>query len=296
MSNKARRDQSLEVLRICAAFGVVAYHAKVPWMEIPYAGLIIFIALSPYVDLYYCAERTRTTSSILKTFITPWLFWSILYGLINILNGKSFAPHGNTALEKTLTGTSMHLWFMPFMCMFLIVLNKIKKIFCHHIIYYGSLAIVVFTFYESQSWLKNIQVLGSPYAQWLHAMPALFIGTALGLSGIVRNGKIISSFILFPVIYFTILAKDLPGINPTYPIGLAIFMIMSSIKTRWGIGIFQPIADCSLGIYLTHMIWVGVFNKITGKGNWLSAILSFACSLLLTWLVRKYFPRIKYII
>lgn len=298
MYKKSHRNPIIETLRIISAFGVVAYHSKVPGMDIAYAGLIVFIILSPYVDLNYLANQRRPAKIIAKTFLSPWLFWMVAYGVINIASKKNIIPTSGNELSRILSGTSTHLWFMPFMCIFMIFLNSIKLKFNLYLMYYISLAIVFIIFINADLWALAIKDAISPYAQWIHAAPALLLGVALGLSEKITHGKKIFIALLLPLTYFTIIKRDLPGISTPYSIGILLFTIASLFKNNQNKIFYalQPIAKYSLGVYMVHMIWVGIYNKIIGRGHWASAILAFFSSLLFVWYVRKILPKAKLVL
>lgn len=42
---RVKRNQSIEILRIFAAFGVVCFHARVQPVDVYYAGLVVFLAI-----------------------------------------------------------------------------------------------------------------------------------------------------------------------------------------------------------------------------------------------------------
>lgn len=283
-----KRDQALETLRVIAIFGVVAFHSKVPFLEIPYAGLVIFVVLAPFVDTYYNWERPRPIGQLARTYVTPWVIWMVVYGGINIVIGRDVLPYGHD-LPGILAGTIIHLWFLPAMFAVILALNGLKRIAQREVVFWGSLFGVVIAFATLVALAHT--PLRFPFSQWLHAAPAVFIGAALGLAPSVRRGSLAALAVIGVCLVGVAFAR-LPGVSITYPLGVVAVVVTA----RWGKKVLpknfdvQSVAACTFGIYLTHMIWVLGFGRILGRGSYLTATTAFVISLATVWLARRFVP------
>ncbi|WP_260599068.1 hypothetical protein [Sphingomonas endolithica] len=132
--NKPDRVQAIELLRIVAAYGIVAYHAQAPLHDLAYAGLVIFLILSPMLDLRFNLDRIRSPAALARALLLPWAFWMVVYGAVNLAQHRPFVE---ASFMGILYGSSPHLWFLPFMFAVLTVLNMLKSL-APAILFYGS--------------------------------------------------------------------------------------------------------------------------------------------------------------
>lgn len=290
---KPNRDQSIELLRLIAIFGVVAFHVGTVFSDIAYAGLIVFVILSPYVDLAYGWNKTRTIMALAKSLLLPWALWFLAYGALNILAHKPALPNG-FGIGSVLAGTSIHLWFLPAIFIVLVILNILKKHANPPLLFWVSLVITAVSLLTFPIWRPVLDPGFPPYAQWLHAAPAVFIGMALGLVNHVKHGKLIANVTLL-ISAAVLLTYNLPGVSITYGVAtiatIAVVQFGARIMpNRWNV---QSLASCTLGIYLTHMFWVRIFNRITGPETFATAIGAFVLALGSVWIARKFMPKAK---
>lgn len=287
-----KRDQSIELARIVAALGVVAFHAKVPGAYIPYAGLLFFVILSPYNECRHKWDRPPDYKRISRTFLLPWAFWMFVYGVLNIATGNPLFPHGDNAAQRILAGTSLHLWFMPAMCVLIFMINGAKHTLRTQASFWLALASACVLLGGMPIWHSTLTELPAPYRQWLHAAPAALIGATLGLLPRIPHGRI-PALILLPIsATLALLTPDLE-VGATYAIGLSftLFALYAGRKLLPSSLNVQYLADCTLGVYLSHIVFLRIFNHITGRGEYTTAVLAFACSLAFVAILRRFLPQ-----
>jgi surface polysaccharide O-acyltransferase-like enzyme len=287
------RIQAIELLRIIAAFGIVAYHARAPFHDVAYSGLIIFLVLSPMVDLQLNWEKRRPIRSLARSLLTPWAFWMVVYGLFNCVRHEPILPDG---WPSVLNGTSAHLWFLPFMFCVLAILNNVKPHF-PEALFWICLATVAALLVSASVWRPASLTLPVPLPQWIHAVTPVLAGIALGLMGRVRNGRIVSLVVLGAGLVVADLAV-VPGIGVPYTLGIVSVAAVAVYGSRmlpphWSV---QSIASCMMGVYLCHALVLKIVSAVTGKGNYLTVLLTFTLATCGVWVARRAFPISKLVL
>jgi peptidoglycan/LPS O-acetylase OafA/YrhL len=183
-SPPSRINGVIDLARMVAAGGIVLFHIGAPGAAIGYAGLPFFLILTVML-----AGRTagRQHAGAFATdrarrLLRPWLIWSGVFGALKLAEvamtdatlGSEFAPH------MILTGTAIHLWFLPFAfvaCMAAWVFVRTNGSNASAIVWLISLLCIgvaaVFT-------LRGT-VLPVPLAQWVFALPAIVVGLAFAV-------------------------------------------------------------------------------------------------------------------
>ncbi|MFT3976193.1 MAG: acyltransferase [Sphingomonas bacterium] len=293
---KQKRNQAIEMLRIFAAFEIVSYHSMAPFHNLTYSGLIVFLILSPLMDTRYNWGRRRNIGKLSLQFLLPWFFWILIYGVKNIVTHKTFFPSENIA-EGLLYGTSPHLWFLPFMFITLAFLNLLKPYFSPIWLFWICVICAALIMATVSVWRLPSLSWSLPFPQWMHAAAPTLIGIALGLIGRIGKTAWLASATIFCAL-FVALSANLPGIGIPYATGIILTTIITSLPVKWIPRYWnvQPIADCMMGVYLTHILSLYVWGKFTGNGNYLTVFLAFTFSLLAVWLCRKLVPTSRFVL
>jgi surface polysaccharide O-acyltransferase-like enzyme len=103
------RNGLVDYCRLIAAFGILWFHTEVPGYRFGYVAAPFFIVLLSLPSRSGLPERARRL-------LLPFLVWSVIYALARIAP----ALHSGDDLfgwwkpSMLLTGTSTHLWFLPF--------------------------------------------------------------------------------------------------------------------------------------------------------------------------------------
>lgn len=286
------RNQNFEMLRILAAFGVVAFHAGVDPVNLYYAGLVVFLALSPMFEMGANFHRRRSAGELAKTFLLPFAFWFPVYGLVNVAKHKPFLPD-YTPLG-VLTGTSIHLWFLPFMFLVLLGLNQMKHDRLRWQLSITAMLATLLLVVTSPVWGHQSAFVRAPLGQWLHALVAVLIGAGLGLS----KGSVPMRLLVIGVgaISLTVLWDQAdPLYSPlAYTVGLLALLVALATPARWtrnrDVG---RISSCMMGVYLMHPIALTVFGSVFGKGTLVTAMMAFLGCTIASLVLRSAAPILR---
>lgn len=290
------RNQTVEMGRILSAFGIVAFHTKVPGSEIFYAGLIFFVFLTPYMESKSNWARVRSVRFLARLFLIPWGFWMIFYGLMNHLAGNPVFP-APTVMGKIFGGTSIHLWFMPAMFLCLVALNALKRYITDASVFWGAAA-VCSVMIASLPWTDdNLNDLGVPLYQWLQALPAFMLGVVLGLRRDNGVRTIVGGLIAVSLMLVT-LTSEPDYFSVTYPVGFALVAMFILLPERMELPEIdiQQVASTTLGVYLSHISFVRIFNAVIGREMVLTAVAAFFTSIAFVFLMRRYIPFSRYVL
>lgn len=287
---KSPRNQAIEALRIAAAFGIIAYHAGAAFHELAYAGLIVFLILSPMLDTRYNFHRRRSLGELARALLLPWAFWLVFYGALNIARHMPFIPQDNP-VGHLLLGTSAHLWFLPFMFGVLVLLDR-AKISGDALPLFWACAIGASAILATASiWRLPSLAWPSPFPQWMHGLAAPMVGVVFGLRRKVGGIAWIGVAMVFAALLVA-LAAHLPGVGIPFATGMVLVLAIGSIPdttipAHWTV---QPVASCMMGVYLTHMFVLGIVGKFVAVDHYAAVVLTFVTSLLIVWLARRFLP------
>lgn len=292
-SSKTPRLQSVELLRILSAFGIVAYHAQAPYHDIAYSGLIAFLVLSPMLDVYFNWDREKSQVLLARSLLIPWVFWMVIYGVFNLVQHKPFLTGGWIGIFY---GTSAHLWFLPFMFIALAILGRIKPRF-PRTLFWSSTIIATALFATVSLWRPVSLNWLAPFPQWIHATPAILVGVVLGLTG-KMGARSLAALILLAVALIVADIACLPDVGTPYTIGVilagaAVWYGSILLPSNWNV---QPVSACMMGVYLSHVLILRLVSLLTGGNNYVTVSLTFAISLGGVWMARRLFPFTKIIL
>ena len=273
------RIANIERLRILSAFGVASFHIH-EWFprSLGVVGFIIFLLTfcvfvvnksEPYVMADLIKQKSRR---LLK----PWLFWSAVYGGLGLVKMVYLNVPFSDVFSPTmiLTGTRIHLWFLPFAFFAALLLALIHRRICN---VSNSLTIVTAIL------IGVVCVLGcsviqsriqppKPLAQWTLGLPAIPLGFAIGRIALLRKAEDRRNMYLV-VVFATTAACTIfawlgngtwMGYGSTFAIRYCVSLAIVCSALHWK-GNFGPIssklATLSYGIYLIHPLVVVPFYQ-----------------------------------
>ena len=259
MSRDGIRNASYDYARLLAVIGIIWFHAQAPGAYIGYSGLSFFVLLMMGLALPQIAaqrEQRHRAPAFLRyaaargrRLLVPWLVASAFYGglkLIEVVRGASFSAEFTK--EMWVTGTALHLWFLPFAFAMTLALwpvgHWLRKapvwVWPPLTLIFGGGALVA---------LAGMQVTAQPVplAQWAYALPAVLLGTALALG---RENIVSMMGILALFVGIALMMSWTVGL---FQIGVAgIVLIFCTLIYIPPTALSGRAARASLWIYLIH--------------------------------------------
>lgn len=284
----------VELLRIISAFGIVWFHSGYDFgRDVGYAGLIVFLVLSAY----FAMESTRAHSVLGRAIhlIAPCVIWSAFYAAFDFVRGISIFPSDYSLFSKILSTPSIHLWYLPYIFFWIVVIDNIKA--CHPIILASLAALLVSAMLISAPVWRQWSY-APPFEQYMHAVPAIFVGV---LFAACKGISLMKKRILLGIVMVcaaVALVLNVEGVGVTYAVG--IFASLVLLRERSLIQKNNQIVYLSkltFGIYLIHPFILLVLRHF-GLDLWLLPVLGFVISTACIYAMFKFIPRTitKYLI
>jgi surface polysaccharide O-acyltransferase-like enzyme len=285
-----QKRQDIEYLRVISAFGVVFYHASPRGSAFVHPGLVMFLMLSMYLGGTTEAGAPKSLSRRFRRLMIPWLVWFTFYGSINFFRGRPIVSTSNGLVAGILSGSSAHLWYIPFIFLCLIFLDLLKGRIsgANTAISSGILATSVLI--SAPIWRPASIAIGYPVAQWAYAIGAILIGVFfLHLDEVtMKLGRALLALILFGAIC-AIPIEDV-GIN--YAISIIAFTVLFSRRLAHIFTIdISALSACTLGIYFSHTLFISILLRFGVHQPLLLPVLTFILSALLVATFRQAFPK-----
>lgn len=240
---KAEHNGLIDYARFVAALGIVWFNMQVP------GNWIAYIAVPPFLVLLTLSSGDDFATRA-KRLLLPFLIWSVIFALLS----TAFAVKRNTPLfgwwewHMLLTGTWMHLWYLPFAFLAAIL----SPWFQHPLASIGAAMLAATLF------ALNGTPEAEPWGYWAFGLIPVLVGIAHFAWGWrLALTTLISSWL---ILYFGHPSPE----NTTILIGTLLALVVLSNRLPQ-----TPLSDwcarLSLWIYLAHplVIIVGQSLRIT---------------------------------
>lgn len=291
------KRQDIELLRIISTFAIVWYHSGAIGHEISYGGLIIFVLLSMYLAGQSNYSGNHPYLRKFERIIIPWSIWFVIYGLVNVLLHKPIIPLHNGIFAGILSGSSIHLWYMPFIFGCLLLFDIVKRHASKSLIAWLSAVLTTTILGSTPFWrLESIQ-LGEPLAQYAHALAAVTLGIFFSYLSILHGRYQI--FLLFIIVISALSAIPYTGVGIPYLIGIfagSILVYRPLLNKLWiftGSSFdFSSISQYTLGIYFVHVLILTVLEKTHFFYGIYLPLTGIVLSILTVYLLRRTFPKL----
>lgn len=242
----ASRNLWVECLRIVAAFGIVWYHSRyVEGRFVAYGGLIAFVVLAAYFE----ATRVRKVGIVdtARRLLLPWLFWSLAFAAINIVQHDPLFVAGGIV-----AGTAPHLWYLPFIFVVVCTIRLFRGRIAYPAVFALGVMIVTAT-----AWRAASQGAGPPFAQWVHAVPAALFGVILAQNG--RQWTLLAGIAVGAMT----LLFSLTGVGTPYTIGCATAAFaLTADSSPARLAIVTRVTPLLFGVYLIHPIFLSAGHRL----------------------------------
>ena len=278
----------IELLRIISAFGIVWLHSAMPLgREVSYGGLIFFVIIAAYFTTV--SNRPNKPITRFKRLIIPCAIWSVLYGLLNLVGKGNICPENYRLFNCILSTPSTHLWYLPYIYLVTVLIEQSKAVFSKQRIGFFCSIVAIILMLAAPTW--SVFTLASPWNLYLHALPAVLIGTFLGCyDSLEKNFRlfILSGIITSIVITVSTLPDGvgIPYLSGTLP---SLVLLTSDVLKKYQLNI-RPLSSLMYGVYLIHLALVLIFLSI-GFNNYFLPFVAFGLSVLLIYAIKKILPK-----
>jgi len=213
----------LDYGRLWAVIGIIWFHAQAPGASIGYAGLAFFLMLLVVLALpqitnmrdqrYRAPAVWRYAAARAARLLVPWIIASAMFGAFKLIEVSQGAALGTEFIPVMLiTGTAVHLWFLPFaftVCLALWPLGRWLRPRDEAVCL--PLSLIALGAALVALGANQNAALTVPFAQWGYALPAVLLGVSFAL----MRGQ------------------------PLQILGLATFFVFAALSLRWTDGLLQ---------------------------------------------------------
>lgn len=282
-----RINSGIEALRLISAFLVVWFHAGLSFgHEISYSGLIVFVVLSVHFSFTSHVIGVRYLDRF-QRYLYPWLVWSLFYGVANVYSFKPFIDLSRGQLYLVLSGTHIHLWYLPYMFLMLLAVDYVKRNYHPLLIcvisFISFIAFVMF----APMWRPLSFDFGAPFSQYMHAFGAILIGSYIWSSkSLPFYSRLFADLSLLIAI---VVSYADSGVFVPYLVGYVICLIAlrNNFVIPWGPKI-SWLSSGLFGVYLMHPIFIHLGGRL-GLDH-LIPLFAFISSLFIVLLLRYLLP------
>ncbi len=269
--------RGVDLLRFVACFGIVWDHARAYGADIGYLALAVFLLLTSFfaVQSFDRAEARGQGAGFwlprAQRILMPWLVWCVIFKGVQYLVADD--PASVPLLSdpfSLLVGSWIHLWFLPFAMIFLVVIPPIARsittrrrlIIAGVLLVSASLPLGLLHGAVTGSWSGGPAAFPQPFPQWFFSLPLFLYGALaaiahrLGAVDVVLVTAAVASALLFAV---------LPEFASLQMILAALVLEAvwrSPITGAWA----TRLAASAFGIYLMHPFFMLVAFKLFGAG------------------------------
>lgn len=286
-----QRRQDIELVRLICAAGIVFYHSTKSGNAVYYSALIVFLTLSIMLagrssEFGWLNIKRRATRLLM-----PWLVWFAIYALFNVVRNREPFPTDDGIVAGVLAGSSLHLWFMPFIFICLVSVDFLRTRIAGATLCRVSALIGVAIILTSPYWRSASEELVLPLPQWIHASVAVLIGVVLlNASSVSRAELLLLLAGVFGALLF-VLQEEMYAV-PYIIGGCVCLFIFSGIASGLKLAHVSMLTNTALGIYFIHMfVLKGLVKTPVGSTLYLP-ISVFAISFFLVVVGRMAFPRL----
>jgi hypothetical protein len=240
-------------------------------------------ALPMFVTLFVCFNFKRDVAALNQRLLYPWLVWSAIFAAAKIaqamLSGRAIIDEFTWSM--LLTGPSIHLWFLPFSYLFVLVARLMS---------FKALLVAGLVLIPLCVWLANSTTLPAPFAQWVTVVPAAFMGIALQFFK-AKPIPVLAVGWASVVAAYVLAVCGLGTVALQYAIGVGAVLIGFMIQIRTS-SLSEFFSKVSFGVYLIHpLIFASVLYLPLGD-LWLQFVVVVLVSIAATLVLRRVAPKI----
>lgn len=265
---EVNRNDWIELFRVVAACGVIWFHLDTtPGKSVGLAGLVFFLLIGVIFQRrsvnhgsggdYFRKRATRL--------LVPWAAWFVIYGLLNLVRGKTLFPYSSGIVADLLTGPWIGLWYLPFSfasaCVVYGAVKLLRRVPLNiQVVSYFLVSILSLVLVSR---VRTSTLLLAPWAQFLQAAPSVPIGFAF----IAALEFLPKSFWMLLVLQGVLLmtcgyvhGTD-PGLAVSYGLGTLLVSAGFAFEHRLTLPVGVGSSLC-MGVYLIHGVVISSFKLV----------------------------------
>jgi peptidoglycan/LPS O-acetylase OafA/YrhL len=292
---KAGYRRSVDLARFIAACGIVWDHARAPYADIGYTALALFLVLTSYLAMgsFERSDGKDFWLARARRIALPWLAWCVFYRLVYEVVNKE--PHG--LLDEPwslLIGPFIHLWFLPFVMIFLVLIPSISRYIDRvERLYIAAVLLAIVSIpmgllhaeLDPTGWFVDTGGFPLPIPQWLFSLKLFLFGAVLAAGK--RMG------VVWPVITAAALISAVLWYCAPQFASVQMILVAVLFELIWRIEIKGTwptwLAGFAFGIYLLHPACMLVAFKLFGTdvNRSLAALFTIALAWALTAVLQR---------
>lgn len=301
MNNLQNRIANIERLRILAAYGVVTFHSDLVFSR--HIGVVSFLCFAIIFAVFIINRPDYELSlggfiSKARRLLLPWLFWSAIFFVFLIVKSvlKGIPITELLSWRMLITGTSIHLWFLPFAFVSAVLIILTHQVTRHFAIElnvlvmfaFGLICAVVFSIIDI---IPEVQY---PFRQWILGFPAIPMGYAIGMSRFMKTRRHQYMFFIFSILSTCVIVCLIEAFGGQsrfivrYCIALGVVCLAFSLNGKMGVAT-KTLSGLAYGIYLMHPLVISCFHFFipSGKKPYVVFIMVILTTSILTYLMKK---------
>lgn len=285
----------IDLARFVAAFGIVWDHARAPFADIGYLALSLFLVMTSYlaVGSFLRSDQQAFWLSRARRIAVPWVFWCVIYRVVyEVVFKQPFAVLSEPG--SLLIGPLIHLWFLPFVMLALVVIAPLCRIVTGPREVWLALAglfvlSVPLGLLHAEvapvAWFADVGPVPQPLPQWFYALPLFLFGALLALAQ--RLGMTWAAVAMAAALsgVLTLLVPEFASMQMFLVAVVFLGVWRIEIAGRWP----TVLAGFAFGIYLLHPAMMLVAFKLFGADvdRSAAALFTFFGSWALTWVLQR---------
>jgi surface polysaccharide O-acyltransferase-like enzyme len=287
--------QVIDLLRFLAAMGIVMDHTM-GWVYVGYPALGLFLILTSYfaVGSYQRTGGDHFWTSRAQRILIPWLFWCAVYRVV--WEFVSDAPfHVLTDPFTLLIGPSIHLWFLPFVAIALVLIPLIARdVATERQLIVASIVLVplsvILGLIHAKAGLEGWLVAGSPMPQpvpqWAFSLPIFMWGALAAVAHRLGQTQITLLSAAVGSLGLAVLDWDYASFQLILCAVVFEICYRMTLKGDW----MTHLASYAFGIYLMHPFFLLAGYKVFGAG--MPAFTGFLVAFFGSWAATWVFKRV----
>lgn len=292
---KSGYRRSVDLARFVACFGIVWDHARAPYADVGYTALALFLVLTSFLAIgsFERSDGTAFWFARARRIALPWLAWCVFYRVLyEIVRDEPFAVLSDP--WTLVIGPYIHLWFLPFVMIFLVTIPTISRFIDRPArMYIASVLLAIVSIplglmhaqVDPTGWFFGTDLFPQPLPQWFFSLPLFWFGAVLAAGkrlGLVWPA-LAAAALVSAVLYFRV--QEFASVQMILTAVIFELVWRVNIKGSWP----TWLAGYAFGIYVLHpasmlvayKLWSGDVNRA------FAAVFAFALAWAVTALLIK---------